>query len=503
MNDSVIEKLWTLPYPITMPLSHDEDIAGVPNQTQEESTYADCGAKYTHTSDMQLSSHELPSAMSACAMDNRVPRWRDALSGTEYRPIRISRRLSFPTLSTSRDAESSDSSMYPPDEYHDDTPVTVRGFSRHSVSLPELVDEPAASDGLGPDDLGREPSSTLHPKLKHSLFHILAWKRRFALATDLDSYRRLLHGDDAAVTPARLVSLRTAKALTRGVEDLAATVEKRKAEETAIRRVCELRLEELKKQSLALASRRKCRMHLTPLERKKALHFLQSPSLSSSVIIDKFNIPITQSVLRCLEPMEWCNDEVINFYLQLLQERNTRQRERGDLVPNVYIWSSFFFTKLMDEDNHGNQTYTYANVRRWTKRKQVDLFSYDLVLVPVHVRKIHWALGVVNMKEKKILFLDSLSGPYSHHFAQHIFQYLLDEHQDKLNAPLPSSELWKMDDHETFPLVPQQTNGSDCGVFLCQFSECLTDGRGLDFSQSDIPDRRLKMVYQICTGEVK
>lgn len=42
--------------------------------------------------------------------------------------------------------------------------------------------------------------------------------------------------------------------------------------------------------------------------------------------------------------------------------------------------------------------------------------------------------------------------------------------------------------------VPQQTNGSDCGVFVCQFCECLADGRPLDFTQADIPDRRLKMV---------
>jgi len=52
-------------------------------------------------------------------------------------------------------------------------------------------------------------------------------------------------------------------------------------------------------------------------------------------------------------------------------------------LPKVYSFSTFFYPKLM---SGGHQA-----VRRWTK--QVDLFSFDYILVPVHLG-MHWCLAV-------------------------------------------------------------------------------------------------------------
>ena len=49
----------------------------------------------------------------------------------------------------------------------------------------------------------------------------------------------------------------------------------------------------------------------------------------------------------------------------------------------------------------------YAAVRRWTKK--VDLFSYSLVLVPVHLG-MHWCLAAVDMDAKSITYFDSMGG---------------------------------------------------------------------------------------------
>lgn len=48
-----------------------------------------------------------------------------------------------------------------------------------------------------------------------------------------------------------------------------------------------------------------------------------------------------------------------------------------------YAFSSFFYPKLMN--------YNYQMVKRWTKK--VDIFSYDIILVPVHLG-LHWTLSV-------------------------------------------------------------------------------------------------------------
>jgi len=52
-------------------------------------------------------------------------------------------------------------------------------------------------------------------------------------------------------------------------------------------------------------------------------------------------------------------------------------------MPKVYSFNTFFYPKVL---SGGHQA-----VRRWTK--QVDLFSYDYVLVPVHLG-MHWCLAV-------------------------------------------------------------------------------------------------------------
>lgn len=77
--------------------------------------------------------------------------------------------------------------------------------------------------------------------------------------------------------------------------------------------------------------------------------------------------------------------KVINFYLSLVMERSSG--EAAGL--KVYSFSTFFFPKL--RDGGGRQVGGHAAVKRWTKA--VDLFLYDLILVPLHLG-VHWAMAV-------------------------------------------------------------------------------------------------------------
>lgn len=70
--------------------------------------------------------------------------------------------------------------------------------------------------------------------------------------------------------------------------------------------------------------------------------------------------------------------KVINFYMNLLMDRGSQGN-----MPKVYCFSTFFYPKLI---SGGHQA-----VRRWTK--QVDLFSYQFIVIPVHLG-MHWCLAV-------------------------------------------------------------------------------------------------------------
>jgi Ulp1 family protease len=128
------------------------------------------------------------------------------------------------------------------------------------------------------------------------------------------------------------------------------------------------------------------------------------------VLVERFNVKITVEVAACLKDRTWLNDEVINFYFALLQERNVRQIESGERVPKCVFLNSFFYTKLSEKG------YNYDGVRRWTKRKKIDIFEQDVVFFPVNLQNVHWCMGVINLAEKRIEYFDSMNGRSSQFF---------------------------------------------------------------------------------------
>ncbi|NWQ72361.1 SENP1 protease, partial [Neopipo cinnamomea] len=88
------------------------------------------------------------------------------------------------------------------------------------------------------------------------------------------------------------------------------------------------------------------------------------------VLSEAFRLTITRKDIQTLNNLNWLNDEIINFYMNLLMERS---KEKG--LPAVHAFNTFFFTKLRSAG--------YGAVKRWTKK--VDIFSVDLLLVPIHL----------------------------------------------------------------------------------------------------------------------
>eukprot|EP01133_Synstelium_polycarpum_P019667 gene19667-23552_t len=96
-----------------------------------------------------------------------------------------------------------------------------------------------------------------------------------------------------------------------------------------------------------------------------------------------------------LRPGEWLSDEVINFKMALLDAR--RNEEQSVDYPRCYFFSTFFYPKLLD---------FYDLVKRWTKN--VDIFSYQKIIIPVHVGHNHWTLAIINLKDQRLEYFDSL-----------------------------------------------------------------------------------------------
>ena len=110
------------------------------------------------------------------------------------------------------------------------------------------------------------------------------------------------------------------------------------------------------------------------------------------VVLDKFAIPMTIEKLKCLRPNVWLNDEVINFYFNMLKAQNS----------TIHCFSTHFFVKLCP----GNLSkFSFDNVRRWTK--SVDIFSKRKIFIPIHHNKNHWVLIFIDIVKKEVHFMDS------------------------------------------------------------------------------------------------
>lgn len=196
------------------------------------------------------------------------------------------------------------------------------------------------------------------------------------------------------------------------------------------------------------------------------------------VLSEGFRLTITRKDLQTLSHLNWLNDEVINFYMNLLVERSKQAS-----LPSVHTFNTFFFPKLRSAG--------YSAVRRWTKK--MDIFSADILLVPVHLG-VHWCLSVVDLRKKSVTYFDSMGGN-NDEACRILLQYLQQESKDKKGKELDTSD-WTLQSKRRNE-IPQQMNGSDCGMFTCKYAEYITKDKPITFTQKHMPYFRRRMVWEI------
>ncbi|KAA8548936.1 hypothetical protein F0562_000620 [Nyssa sinensis] len=184
------------------------------------------------------------------------------------------------------------------------------------------------------------------------------------------------------------------------------------------------------------------------------------------------NIEITGKILQCLRPGAWLNDEVINLYLELLKEREKREPKK---FLKCHFFSTFFYKKLVG----GRSGYDFKSVRRWTSQRKLGycLLECDKIFVPIH-KEIHWCLAVINKKDKKFQYLDSLRG-IDNQVLNVLARYFVDEVKDKSGEDIDVSS-WEQEYVED---LPEQENGFDCGVFMIKYADFYSRGLRLCFNQ--------------------
>jgi len=209
---------------------------------------------------------------------------------------------------------------------------------------------------------------------------------------------------------------------------------------------------------------------------------------SSTAIINKFNIGITYKDIFTLSDRKWLNDNVIDFYMCLINER----AKNDPSLPTMHVFSTYFFTTLYKRG--------YQGVKKWAKRAKVDVTAVDYVFVPINIHSSHWALGLINNKERSFQYFDSLFGTGGD-ILDNLKNYMVGETKRLYGEKMNGIDYSQYDTNPDMP-CPTQQNGFDCGVFTCTMAEYLSRDMPLLFSQEDMPVIRRRMAYEIGTGKL-
>ena len=127
--------------------------------------------------------------------------------------------------------------------------------------------------------------------------------------------------------------------------------------------------------------------------------------------------------------------------------------------------------------------YSYAGVRRWTKK--VDIFAYAHLAIPCNVSRSHWVLLHIDNDAKKVCCYDSYGGCHKREIGA-LIRYL----QDEFSARHPGKRAryyTSTPDGKPVRRQPSQgRNATECGVFLCAAARHILRGDDLAYGMNEI-----------------
>lgn len=238
---------------------------------------------------------------------------------------------------------------------------------------------------------------------------------------------------------------------------------------------------------------------------------------------------IYQESFKRLLPRKWLNDEIINYFYQLMDMEDSRLCVGIPGRKRSLFFSTYFVQRLFDSKSDNRKLrgrYNFKNVEGWVNRliktaPGGDLLNFKRIFIPVHL-SVHWVCSVIDIEEKEIMWYDSLGG-VDEEKAKLLLSFLRDACGN--DGRVVESE-WKIHLRDHRVKIPRQYNGKrgtliccsfpilcqfdpscyssftinagyDCGVFTCMFARFISLDLELDFCQGDINLFRKRIALEI------
>ncbi|XP_038713407.1 uncharacterized protein LOC120007277 [Tripterygium wilfordii] len=181
-----------------------------------------------------------------------------------------------------------------------------------------------------------------------------------------------------------------------------------------------------------------------------------------------------------IDQSKWLLDTHLDVAFEFIRKRMSENtdifRQKCAIMDTPFHTYLNIRYKLHEENNepsHWDRDDLLLHFVDGSKENMVSWSNLDRVYFPINITADHWAAGVIDLQEKRIICYDSLIK----HTRQETFSNEMKSIATLIPKMLKRANV--IDDEspwtiERQPEVPQQQNGSDCGMFCIKFIEILS-----------------------------
>lgn len=232
---------------------------------------------------------------------------------------------------------------------------------------------------------------------------------------------------------------------------------------------------------------------LRPDDRARVVRLLQSDR--DLQFNSKYNVK-NESLKRLCEK-RWLDDAVISGFIMnyLVQQ----------IDKDSFFYHSFFMSQLLftGKDGKGSPTYTYENVKNWSKKVKDGLLNRKKIYLSINHEQAHWITLRIDTVKREIALWDSagMNRAQNYIYLHSTLKYLGDEYaraRDRGEQDNDANEWLKS--WTTIDLsdkCPHRENGYDCGIFhLLNLCVLVKDGEisKASYSQDSIDTKDVRKV---------
>ena len=239
----------------------------------------------------------------------------------------------------------------------------------------------------------------------------------------------------------------------------------------------------------------------------KILTGLATRQPKNDTIVDIDNVPIKSTDLQKLvdhngQPnRQWLGDEAVNTFIYLVWEKVMREQltNTRNVVFKTKILNSQFSARILNEHEKGGIHVTY---RAFRDKNIANSLDYDLILSPI-AEDFHWTLLAFRPRQKDVTRYNSIDMTDQDNstkltdkdtkktFAEKFITFLRYVEQIERHEPTD----WTPHENEHFG---GQTDGFNCGVFVCAAAErLLLDLPLTDIQADDMTNYRTRIARDI------